>query len=456
MLAHELRNPLAPIRNAAQLLNVHSSGKPEIEWARAVIERQTRHLARLVDGLLDVSRMVSGQIALQKKAVDLAEIVGHAVETSRPLIRLRKHHLSVVLPEQPVLLEADVTRLSQVLSNLLNNAAKYTEEGGQIRVDAAADSGVVTIRVRDTGLGIEPQLLPNIFDLFTQAERTPDRSEGGLGIGLTLVKRLVELHGGTVEALSEGLGSGAEFIVRLPALPKAGTQPVERPAPVRVPVVAAADARSLRILVVDDNVDAADSIAMLLNMEGHETRAVNTARAALLAVQPDTYPVVAPANPAESASTSAFAIVLENTNGLTGAIVDMRSKYANVPAGSYALDLRTRYYKLVAGAYQTRAGADSLLSQLRARKVLAVGFGGVVLLPYAFLVDTNVAAAEVGPRLARAAARAQPVYALRQAIGAVNFYFGAYENPQEASLAVPAARRAGLAPTLVYRTGRVF
>jgi signal transduction histidine kinase/CheY-like chemotaxis protein len=284
MLAHELRNPLAPIRNAAQLLNVHSSGKPEIEWARAVIERQTKHLARLVDGLLDVSRMVSGQITLQKKPVDLAEIVGDAVETSRPLIRLRKHHLSVVLPEQPVLLEADVTRLSQVLSNLLNNAAKYTEEGGQIRLDAAVDNGVVTIRVRDTGLGIEPQLLPNIFDLFTQAERTPDRSEGGLGIGLTLVKRLVELHGGTVEALSEGLGSGAEFIVRLPALSKAGTQPVEKPVPARVPVVAAADARSLRILVVDDNVDAADSIAMLLNMEGHETRAVNTARAALLAV----------------------------------------------------------------------------------------------------------------------------------------------------------------------------
>jgi hypothetical protein len=182
----------------------------------------------------------------------------------------------------------------------------------------------------------------------------------------------------------------------------------------------------------------------------------SAAKAAALAVLPDSFPVLAPANPTDSATASAFAVILENTNGLTGAIVDMRSKYSRVPAGSYALDLRTRYYKLVAGAYQTRAGADSLLTELRTRKVLAVGFGAVVFLPYAFLVDTNVAAADVAPRLARAAARAQPVYALRQANGTVNFYFGAYESPQEASLAVPAARRAGLAPTLVFRTGRVF
>ena len=291
MLAHELRNPLAPIRNAAQLLNVHSAGQPESEWARAVIERQTKHLASLVDGLLDVSRMVSGQITLRKKPIELSEVVHDAVETSRPLIRLRKHHLTVQLPEQPVLLEADLTRLSQVISNLLNNAAKYTDDGGQIRLDAVVDNGIVILRVRDTGLGIDPQLLPHIFDLFTQAERTPDRSEGGLGIGLTLVKRLVELHGGAVEAHSEGLGSGAEFIVRLPVLARtATTQPAEKVAG-RVPVAAPADARSLRILVVDDNVDAADSIAMLLSMEGHQTRAVNTARAALLAV-PDFKPEV--------------------------------------------------------------------------------------------------------------------------------------------------------------------
>ena len=182
----------------------------------------------------------------------------------------------------------------------------------------------------------------------------------------------------------------------------------------------------------------------------------SAARAAALAVLPDSFPVLAPANPTDSATASAFAVILENTNGLPGAIVDITGKFKSVPAGSYALDLRTRYYKLVAGAYPTRAGADSLLAELRSRKVLAVGFGTVAFLPYAFLVDTNVAAADVAPRLARAAARAQPVYALRQANGTVNFYFGAYESPQEASLAVPAARRAGLAPTLVYRTGRVF
>ena len=199
-----------------------------------------------------------------------------------------------------------------------------------------------------------------------------------------------------------------------------------------------------------------DSVAHAAQAARDSAARDSAARVAALAVLPDSFPVLAPANPRDSATASAFAVILENTNGLTGAIVDMRSKYSNVPAGSYALDLRTRYYKLVAGASPTRAGADSLLTQLRARKVLAVGFGAVVFLPYAFLVDTNVAEAEVAPRLTRAAARAQPVYALRQANGTVNLYFGAYENPQEASLAVPAARRAGLAPTLVYRTGRVF
>ena len=182
----------------------------------------------------------------------------------------------------------------------------------------------------------------------------------------------------------------------------------------------------------------------------------SAARAAALAVLPDSFPVLAPANPGDSATASAFAVVLENTNGLAGAILDLRGRYNSVPSGSYALDLRTRYYQLVAGAYETRAGADSLLAQLRARKVLAPGFGSVTILPYAFLVEENVASADVAPRLARAAARAQPVYALRRPDGAVALYFGAYESPQQASLAVPAARRAGLAPTLVYRIGRVF
>jgi PAS domain S-box-containing protein len=281
MLAHELRNPLAPIRNAAQLLSAHG-GRPEIEWARAVIERQTTHLVRLVDDLLDVSRMVRGQITLQRAPVTLADIVQTAVETSRPLIRRRKHHFAVHLPEEPVHIEGDLTRLAQVVSNLLNNAAKYTDDGGHIQLDAKVDGAHVAIRVRDTGLGVAPNLLPHIFDLFTQADRTLDRAEGGLGIGLTLVKRLVEMHGGTVEAHSEGLGRGAEFIVRLPVVSSEGI-PVSQRLPKADASSEDTSQRSLRILIVDDNVDAADSIAMLLSMEGHQTRTVNTARAALLA-----------------------------------------------------------------------------------------------------------------------------------------------------------------------------
>jgi signal transduction histidine kinase/CheY-like chemotaxis protein len=289
MLAHELRNPLAPIRNAAQLLSTHG-GKPEIEWARAVIERQTRHLVRLVDDLLDVSRMVRGQIALQCAPVLLSEIVQSAVETSRPLIRRRRHQFAVQIPEEPVRIDGDLTRLAQVLSNLLNNAAKYTDDAGYIRLDAALENGAVAIHVRDTGLGIAPNLLPHVFDLFTQADRTLDRAEGGLGIGLTLVKRLVEMHGGSVEARSEGLGRGAEFIVRLPVMAAQSANAGLRSQDVPVLRTLKED-RSLRILIVDDNVDAADSIAMLLSMEGHQTRTVNTARAALLTA-PDFKPEV--------------------------------------------------------------------------------------------------------------------------------------------------------------------
>jgi PAS domain S-box-containing protein len=280
MLAHELRNPLAPIRNAAQILNVHAAGTPQLEWVRAVIERQTRHLVRLVDDLLDVSRMVRGQIVLQKSTVELGEIVRHAVETSRPLIRMRKHRLDVKLPEQPIRLNADLTRMAQVLANLLNNAAKYTDAGGQISLVAHGDGREVTISVRDNGPGISASLLPQVFDMFTQADRTLDRAQGGLGIGLTLVKKLVEMHGGSVEARSDGLGEGAEFIVRLPMLT------AEEEAETRRAVGesdVAARAHGLKILVVDDNVDAADSIAILLSMEGHQTQTVNNAHDALIA-----------------------------------------------------------------------------------------------------------------------------------------------------------------------------
>jgi PAS domain S-box-containing protein len=280
MLAHELRNPLAPIRNAAQILNVHAAGKPQLEWVRAVIERQTRHLVRLVDDLLDVSRMVRGQIVLQKSVVELGEVVRHAVETSRPLIRMRKHRLSVKLPEEPVKLNADLTRLAQVLANLLNNSAKYTDEGGEISLEASAEEGLVTIRVHDNGPGISPALLPRVFDMFTQADRTLDRAQGGLGIGLTLVKRLVEMHGGSVEALSDGPGRGAEFVVCLPVqeTPEDLHQHTES-----FVSPGGGDGRGLRILVVDDNVDAADSIAILLSMEGHQTQTVNNAHDALVA-----------------------------------------------------------------------------------------------------------------------------------------------------------------------------
>ncbi len=305
MLGHELRNPLAPITSAVQILRIHAASHPEIEWARAVIDRQTRHLARLVDDLLDVSRIVRGQIVLHREEIDLAEIVTHGVETSRPLIEARKHQLHVQLPRTKVTLSGDLTRLAQVLANLLNNAAKYTDEGGEIWLSADREDNRAVLRVRDTGAGIAATLLPRVFELFAQAERTLDRSQGGLGIGLTLVKLLVEMHGGSVEARSEGLGRGAEFIVRLPTIeaqtatagPAAGPRgtPAKSPAEAAesAPVAAPSPPRdpgALRILIVDDNVDAADSTAMLLSLDGYETHSVHSAHAALEAapsIRPD-------------------------------------------------------------------------------------------------------------------------------------------------------------------------
>ncbi len=304
MLSHELRNPLAPIRSAVQILRDHDGGA-ELDWARRVIERQTRHLVRLVDDLLDVSRMVRGQIVLQKDAIDVADVVRHAVETSRPLIRSRQHRLHVQLPTQPLRLQGDLTRLAQVIANLLNNAAKYTEDGGDIWVEASQVRSQVVVRVKDTGAGIAPSLLTHVFELFTQAERTLDRSQGGLGIGLTLVKQLVEMHGGSVEVYSEGLGKGAEFVVKLPALDPyqempAAPETIEDAAPARgepetrEPAagereegggVATGDTTaSMRVLVVDDNVDAADSTAMLLSLDGFDAHSVHSAQAALDAV----------------------------------------------------------------------------------------------------------------------------------------------------------------------------
>jgi signal transduction histidine kinase len=285
MLAHELRNPLASIRNAAQILRAHSTGQPELEWARTVIERQTRHLARLVDDLLDVSRMVRGKIVLKQSNMEISELVQHAVDTSQPIIRSRRHQLHVSVPPGSLTIEGDLTRLAQAVANLLNNAAKYTDEGGQIWLDVATDAREVVLRVRDTGPGIASTLLPHVFDLFTQAERTPDRAQGGLGVGLTLVKLLIEMHGGTVEARNSApesaIGHGAEFIVRLPANTAGAAKSTPTPAGLSQAQGVPAGEKPMRILVVDDNIDAADSIALLLTIDGFEAHSVHGALAAL-------------------------------------------------------------------------------------------------------------------------------------------------------------------------------
>jgi PAS domain S-box-containing protein len=275
MLAHELRNPLAPILNAAQVIRVVPPNDHRMSWARDIIDRQVQHMSRLVDDLLDVSRITTGKIELKLAPINLASAVARAIETSRPLIDARKHRLEVHLADVPLRIRADETRLAQVLANLLNNAAKFTEEGGQIRLSAKQEDSAIIIRVRDTGVGIAPDMLPRVFDLFSQADRSLDRSQGGLGIGLSLVKSLVELHGGSVEAHSDGLGKGTEFVVRLPPL----ARPPSHPSDETLPPAAAGLRRKL--LVVDDNADAADSLALLLRMSGHDVEVAYSADQAL-------------------------------------------------------------------------------------------------------------------------------------------------------------------------------
>jgi two-component system, chemotaxis family, CheB/CheR fusion protein len=264
MLAHELRNPLAPILNAVHVLKRSMPPDPQLGRMRDVIERQAEHLTRLVDDLLDVARITQGKIELRRERIDLTTLVGRAVETSRPLIEARRHQLHVALPDEAVGLEGDATRLVQVVSNLLHNAAKYTEDGGRIWLTAERTGSAVRLRVRDDGIGIPAADLPTVFDLFAQAHRSLDRSHGGLGVGLTLVKRLVEMHGGRVEARSAGTGHGSEFIVELPTVEprRAETEAAEG--------VQQAAPGGCRVLVVDDNVDSAESMAMLLQFEGHE------------------------------------------------------------------------------------------------------------------------------------------------------------------------------------------
>lgn len=276
MLSHELRNPLAPISNAVQLLRLQSNEDQLQLQARTIIERQVGQLKHLIDDLLEVSRITTGRVQLHRERVAIHGIVDRAVETARPLIEQRGHELTVSVPPQPIWLYADAARLEQVVVNLLNNAAKYTEESGHIWLTVQQEGDEAVLRVRDSGVGIAPELLPRIFDLFTQAERSLARSEGGLGIGLALVQRLVELHQGRVEAHSS-LGRGSEFVVRLPVV----LSPAPQPPPVTK--TAKPTGPSLRVLVVDDNVDSAESLAQLLRISGHDVRTAHDGHAALQA-----------------------------------------------------------------------------------------------------------------------------------------------------------------------------
>jgi PAS domain S-box-containing protein len=283
-LAHELRNPLAPIRNAAQVLSSSKVGTERLRWAQNVIQRQVKHMAFLLDDLLDVARITQGKLDLKRQHVTLNSVIDSAVEAARPLLDSKSHRLIVTLPPETVYLNADPLRLSQVISNLLTNAAKYTDAGGHITLSGYLDHGSLALSVKDDGIGIPEESLGAIFAMFSQVEGAAVRSEGGLGIGLALVNGLTALHGGTVAAKSKGLGHGSEFIVKLPIL-------IANVAPAREVDAPSAGLNRSRILVADDNVDAADSLALILEMAGHDVRVAHDGRAALSVAQsfrPDT------------------------------------------------------------------------------------------------------------------------------------------------------------------------
>ena len=270
ILGHELRNPLAPIVTALHIMRMRSKD-PSTERERAVIERQVTHLSRLVEDLLDVSRATMGKIDLRRERLDLATAVARAVEMTRPLIESRRHHLSVNVPVGALLVEGDLVRLSQVVANLLQNAAKYTDPGGHIAIDGRREGGEMVLRVRDDGNGIPPGQLTSMFELFVQGDVSPDRKQGGLGIGLTLVRSLVQLHGGTVAAFSEGRGKGSEFVVRLPASSRDEPRPPEPPSTLTAAPARAATQRR-RVLVVDDDIDTTETLVQALLAAGHEVR----------------------------------------------------------------------------------------------------------------------------------------------------------------------------------------
>lgn len=273
-LAHELRNPLAPISNALQILHLVGGEDEQIQSAAQIMERQVRQMVRLVDDLLDISRISLGKVDLRLGSVDVAEILSQAIEQTRPAIEAAGHRLNVVAPSEPVVLNADRGRLAQAVANLLNNSCKYSDSGGQIDIFVERQGDTVLIRVRDAGVGIAPEMLPRVFDLFTQVDQSLSRSQGGLGIGLSLVRSLVEMHGGTVTALSGGLGMGSEFTVQLPATAGGAYPLIPQPA-------CGAAGRARRILVVDDNRDSALSLARLLQHSGHVMATAHDGLAAL-------------------------------------------------------------------------------------------------------------------------------------------------------------------------------
>jgi signal transduction histidine kinase/CheY-like chemotaxis protein len=272
-LAHELRNPLAPLSNALQIMEMTGSQDQRIRDMRAIMQRQVTHMNRLVDDLLDVSRITRGRIELKKENISLRQVVESAVETSLPLVEQARHELTVTQPPEPIHLQGDPTRLSQVFSNLLNNAAKYTEPGGKISLTVTNNGDHILVSVRDTGIGIPKRMQPRIFDMFTQVDSSLERSHGGLGIGLKLVKELCELHGGSVSVASEGKGKGSEFTVRLPYAAQAGAEAqAEAPAP---------EPGRRRVLVVDDNEASAQTLLWMLNLLGHDAQMAHNGHEAL-------------------------------------------------------------------------------------------------------------------------------------------------------------------------------